>query len=196
MYSRVNASKRDKWPLEYSVVVVSKQMFCNDFHFRPEFIFATNIRTLRQDFLLIDIRRPHKTLRKPLQRTLDWLLLHIAIHVTHRQSQILLSMFTHSHFAHHHPVLRIIAFFISLSVDNLCLVTKWFYWMIQKWGILLLLCFDFVKMRILACDFNQSWDHRSCKICFRCVNFPGNNAISRIICVELQDLHTPSVILH
>ena len=26
--------------------------------------------------------------------------------------------------------------------------------------------------------------------------FPENNAISRIICVELKDLHTPSVILH
>ena len=26
--------------------------------------------------------------------------------------------------------------------------------------------------------------------------FPENNAISCIICVELQDLHTPSVILH
>ena len=26
--------------------------------------------------------------------------------------------------------------------------------------------------------------------------FPENNAISRIICVELQNLHTPSVILH
>ena len=40
-------------------------------------------------------------------------------------------------------------------------------------------------------------NRRSCKICFRCVNcFPENNAISRIICVELQNLHTPSVILH
>ena len=26
--------------------------------------------------------------------------------------------------------------------------------------------------------------------------FPENNPISRIICIELQDLHTPSVILH
>ena len=26
--------------------------------------------------------------------------------------------------------------------------------------------------------------------------FPENNAISRIICIELKDLHTPSVILH
>ena len=27
-------------------------------------------------------------------------------------------------------------------------------------------------------------------------NFPENNAISLMICVELQDLHTQSVILH
>ena len=39
-------------------------------------------------------------------------------------------------------------------------------------------------------------DRRSCKICASCVNFSENKAISRIICVELQDLHTPSVILH
>ena len=39
-------------------------------------------------------------------------------------------------------------------------------------------------------------DQRSCKICASCVNFPKNNAISCIICQELRDLHTPSVILH
>ena len=39
-------------------------------------------------------------------------------------------------------------------------------------------------------------DRRSCKICANYVNFTKNNAISRIICQELKDLHTSSVILH
>ena len=45
----------------------------------------------------------------------------------------------------------------------------------------------------ICCDRH---DRRSCKICASCVNFLENNAISRIICLKLQDLHTPSVILH
>ena len=39
-------------------------------------------------------------------------------------------------------------------------------------------------------------DQRLCKICASCVNFPGNNAISCIICVELQNLHRPSGVLY
>ena len=113
MYSRVNASRWDKWPLEYSVVVVSKQIFCNDFHFRPEFIFGTNVRTLRQDFLLINIRRPYKTLQKPLQRTLGWQMLHIAIHVTHHS---LFDQFASWRFIHGRPILQII--FVQCSKNR------------------------------------------------------------------------------
>ena len=44
----------------------------------------------------------------------------------------------------------------------------------------------------ICCDRH---DRQSCKICASCVNFPENNTISHIICLELKDLHTPSVIL-
>ena len=54
-------------------------------------------------------------------------------------------------------------------------------------------CLSLPRVEICR-DRHDQW---LCKICASCVHiYPENNAISRPIFVELQDLHTPSVILH
>ena len=41
--------------------------------------------------------------------------------------------------------------------------------------------------------FPERCDQRSCKICASCVNFSRNSAFSCEICLELQDLHSTSM---
>ena len=68
----------------------------------------------------------------------------------------------------------------------------------KRWAVFdenaLMVVVVIVLLRLEIC--RDRHDRRSCKICASCVNFPKNNAISHIICQELKDLHTPSVILH
>ena len=51
--------------------------------------------------------------------------------------------------------------------------------------------FSLLDIRLEICrDHN---DQRSCKICASCVNFSRNSAFSCEICLELQDLHSTSM---